>query len=56
MEHTTRHEGSETQHTSGFWAGLHFFDGILTWLVGLFRLTGQEQEDAGIYLGDQDET
>ena len=54
MEHTTSQQGSETQQTSGFLAGLQFLDGILKWLAGLFRLTDKEQEDAGIYLGDQD--
>jgi hypothetical protein len=53
MEHTSPQQGSKTEQTSGFLAGLSFFDGILKWLVGLFRLTHKEQEDAGIYLGDQ---
>jgi hypothetical protein len=54
MEHSSPQQGSETQQASGLLAGLQFFDGILKWLVGLFRLTDKEQEDAGIYLGNQD--
>jgi len=56
MQHTTRHQGSTTQHTSAlFAAGLHFFASLLKWLAGLFQLTDQEQEDAGIYLSDHDD-
>lgn len=54
MEHSSPHQGSETQPTNGFLAGLQFFDGILKWLAGLFQLTEKEQEDAGIYISDQD--
>jgi len=32
---------------------LQIFDRILNWLAGLVQLTEEEQEDAGIYLGDQ---
>jgi hypothetical protein len=33
-------------------AGLHIFEGILEWLIGLFQLTEAEQRDAGISIGD----
>ena len=36
-----------------FLAGLHIFDGIFKWLAGLLRMTEEEQEAAGIYLGDE---
>ena len=54
MEHLSHQQGSETQRASGFLAGLKFFDGILKWLVGLFRLTDKEQEESGIDLGNQE--
>ena len=60
-----RRQGKEsgTQPYSGFSARLHIFASILSlirrsanWLVGLTKLTEEEQEEAGIYpchLGDE---
>jgi hypothetical protein len=54
---------SDTRKNSGFSAGLQIFDSILplmrhsvNWLVGLLKLTKEEQEEAGVYfshLGDE---
>jgi hypothetical protein len=43
--------GPDTRHPIP-WASLHQFGIIWTWLAGLLQLTEQEEEDAGIYLGD----
>jgi len=53
MEHSSPPQGSETRPARGLLAGLQFFDGILKWLAGLFRLTDKEREDAGIHFGHQ---
>ena len=56
MDKSFQRQESETKQPSGFLAGLHILDGILNWLSGLFRLTEEEQKDAGIDLGDRRET
>jgi hypothetical protein len=53
MDNYFRRHGSDTQQASGLLASLQIFDGILNWLAGLIRLTEEEQEDAGVYIGDQ---
>jgi len=54
MDNFFRRRESDTQQVNGFFATtLQAFDRILKWLAGLIRLTEEEQEDAGIYLGDQ---
>jgi len=52
MDRSFRRQASDTQRSSSFLAGLQIFHGILNWLAGLIQLTEEEQEDAGIYLGD----
>jgi hypothetical protein len=54
MEHSFPQQGSKAQQTNSLLASLQFLDGIIKWLVRLFRLTDKEQDDAGIYLSDQD--
>jgi hypothetical protein len=45
---------SGTQETSkSFLASLRFLASLINWLAGLVRLTEEEREDAGIYLGHQ---
>ena len=44
--------GGNTQERGAFLASLRILDEILTWLVGFFHLTEEEQRNAGIYLGD----
>jgi hypothetical protein len=45
-------QGPDTQQPGGLLASLQVFQNILNWLVGLIQLTEEEQEDAGIQLGD----
>lgn len=54
MDNSFHRQGPDTQPPGGFLASLlQIFDDILNWLAGLIQLTEEEQEDAGIYLGDQ---
>lgn len=53
MDNSFRTQGSETQSPRGFFASLKIFKDILNWLTGLIHLTEEEQDDAGIYFGDQ---
>jgi hypothetical protein len=49
MDNSFRQQGSETQQQlGGLSASLQVFRNILNWLAGLFQLTEQEQEEAGI--------
>lgn len=51
MDGSFREQGSDTQKApESFLASLRIFASLLNWLVGLFRLTEEEQEEAGIYL------
>ena len=44
-------EGSQAQQDSKrLLTGLRILASLLNWLAGLFRLTEEEREDAGIYL------
>jgi hypothetical protein len=58
MDNPFRRQEAGTQQPGGFLAGLQIIDSILPlmrrsvdWLAGLIRLTEEEQEDAGVYLG-----
>ncbi len=53
MDHSTREqEASGTQQDpKSFLVSLPILGGILQWLSSLTKLTEEEQEDAGIYLG-----
>jgi hypothetical protein len=58
MDSSFRRQGSGTRKKSGFLADRQIFDGILplmrhfvNWLADLLKLTEEEQEAAGIYLG-----
>lgn len=54
MDNFFRRPESDTQQPNSFFATtLQAFDRILKWLAGLIRLTEEDQEDAGIYLGTQ---
>jgi len=62
MDNSFRRQEAGTQQPGGFLANLHIFASILPlmrhsvdWLAGLIRLTEEEQVDAGIYLGYQDQ-
>jgi hypothetical protein len=52
MDNSFRQQGSDTQQPGGLLASLQVFQNILNWLVGLIQFTEEEQEDAGIQLGD----
>ena len=47
-----RLQGSNARQPSGIFANLQTFDRVLYWLVGFFQLTDEEQDDAGIYIGN----
>jgi len=58
MDNSFQRQESDTQQKSGFSASLQIFESILplvrrsvNWLAGLIKLTEEEQEEAGIYLG-----
>jgi hypothetical protein len=55
MDSSFREQESHTQKTStGFWAGRRMLVSLINWLVSLIRLTEEEREEAGIYLGHPD--
>jgi hypothetical protein len=51
MDNSFHQQESNIQQRSGFLASLQIFDRIIHWLAGLLKLTEEEQEDAGVYLG-----
>jgi hypothetical protein len=58
MDNSFHRQESDAQQKSGFSASTQIFDGILplmwrsvNWLAGLIKLTEEEQEAAGVYLG-----
>jgi hypothetical protein len=58
MDNSFHRQESDAQQKSGFSASTQIFDSILplirhsvSWLAGLLKLTEEEQEAAGIYLG-----
>lgn len=58
MDNFFHRQESDTQQKPVFLAGLQIFDSILplmrhsvNWLASLIRLTEEEREAAGIYLG-----
>jgi len=55
MDNSFRQQVSEPRQQTGglLAASLKFFNDILNGLAGLFELTEEEQQDAGIYLGGQ---
>jgi glycerol kinase len=54
MDISVRRQESDIQQTSGVLADPQISNRILHWLADILQLTEEEQEDAGIYLGDQD--
>ena len=52
MDSSFREQGSGTQQNpKRFLASLPILPGIIKWLANLIKLTEEEQEEAGIYLG-----
>ena len=52
MDNFLPQQESSTQELIGLSARRHLFDGILNWLAGLIQITEEEQDEAGIYIGD----
>ncbi len=54
MDSSFREQVSGTQDApKSFFAGRKILASLLNWLAGLVKLTEEEREDAGIYLGRQ---
>ena len=54
MDSSFREQESGTQEApKSFLAGLKILASLINWLASLVRLTEEEREDAGIYLGRQ---
>ena len=58
MDNSFHRQASDVQQNSGPLASLQIFGSILlfirnsvNWLAGLIKLTEEEQENAGVYLG-----
>lgn len=53
MDSSMREQGSATQQQDPrrFLVSLPILASIIKWLAGLIKLTEEEQEEAGIYLG-----
>ena len=52
MDSSFREQESGTQEApKSFLAGLKILTSLINWLAGLLKLTEEEREDAGIYLG-----
>ena len=52
MNKSIRLQDPNAQQPSGVLVNLQILDRILHWLVGFFQLTEEEQDDAGIHLGN----
>lgn len=48
-----RQDASGTRHTTRLLVSLQIVGKLLSWLTGLFHLSPEEKEDAGIYLEHQ---
>jgi hypothetical protein len=54
MDSSFREQVAGTQEPpKGLEAGLKILASLINWLVGIIKLTEEEREDAGIYLGHQ---
>jgi hypothetical protein len=47
-----RERGTSTRRSTSAVVSLQVLGRILSWLTSLIRLTQEEEQDAGIYLGD----
>jgi hypothetical protein len=47
-------QGSDLQHAGGILASLPIVSDIVKWLASLIKLTEQDRENAGVYLGGPD--
>lgn len=53
MDNSFHGQESDSQKSRGLFPNLQILYDVLNWLVGWFQLTEEEQDEAGIYLGDQ---
>jgi hypothetical protein len=53
MDNSILQHESDTRQPGGFLATVKIFKSALNWLACLIQLTEEEQEDAGIYLGNK---
>jgi hypothetical protein len=56
MDASPDQQNSDSRKPSGILGSLRIFDGIINWLAGLVQLTEKEKDEAGIYLGGQDDS
>lgn len=54
MDDSAPQQDSEKQQANRFWGALRILDRIEHWLTSIFEITEEEQSDAGVYLGNQD--
>lgn len=52
MDNFFNRQESDEQQPNRFLVSLQIFDGALNWVAGLVQLTEEEQDEAGVYLGD----
>ena len=51
MDNSFHGQETEPQKSRGLFPNLQILSDVLNWLVGLFQLTAEEKNEAGIYLG-----
>ncbi len=55
MDNSFDQQEPDTQKSRGLFSNLQILHDVLTWLAGLFQLTEEEQDEAGIYFGNRHE-
>jgi hypothetical protein len=53
MDNSILQHEPDARQPGGFVAIVRIFKSMLNWVARLVQLTEEEQEDAGIYLGDE---
>jgi hypothetical protein len=53
MDNSFHGQETEPQKSRGLFPNLQILHDVLGWLAGLFELTEEEQDEAGVCLGDQ---
>ncbi len=53
MNNSFQHDRYDAPEKSSVTGKLKSLDCVLNWLAGLFQLTEEEQEDAGVFLGSK---
>lgn len=52
MDNSFHGQETEPQKSRGLFPNLQILSDVINWLVGLFQLTEEEQDEAGVYLGN----